>query len=77
MSRGPAFDRCREQEDEHEASRITNAEVKRGAPALRNLLNAVFHTDWRDDFDSAREALEADLSRYGDSDRQLVHEEAA
>lgn len=56
---------------------LTNADVKRGAPALWTLLNAVFHADWRDDFDSAREALEADLSRYGDPDRQFAHEEAA
>ncbi len=56
--------------------RLTSAEVKRGAPALWNLLNAVFHADWRDDFDSARKALEADLSRYGSPDKQLVHEEA-
>ncbi len=56
---------------------LTSAVVERGAPALWNLLNAVFHADWRDDFDSAREALEADLSRYGNPDRQLVHEDAA
>lgn len=57
--------------------RLTSADVKSGAPALWNLLNAVFHADWRDDFDSAREALEADLSQYGDPDRQLVHGEVA
>lgn len=56
---------------------LTSADVKQGAPALWNLLNAVFHADWRDDFGSAREALEEDLSQYGDPDRQLVHDEAA
>lgn len=57
--------------------KLTSAEAKRGAPALWTLLNAVFHADWRDDFDSARKALEADLSRYRNPDRQLLHEEAA
>ena len=51
--------------------------IKREASALRSLLNAVYHADWRDDFGSAREALENDLRQYGDPDKQLVHEEAA
>lgn len=60
-----------------ELAKLTGARMKREAPALWNLLNAVYHVDWRDDFDSAKTALEADLAQYGNPDRYLVHEEVA
>lgn len=72
-------DRCRsaERKGQMDLTNVTEADVERDAPGLWNLLNAVFHADWRDDFDDARAALDDDLLRYTGRSKEQVHDEVA
>lgn len=56
---------------------VTEADVERDAPGRWNLLNAVFHADWRDDFEDARAALDDDLLQYTGRSKERVHDEVA
>lgn len=51
--------------------------MKQELPELWNLLNATFHADWRDDFASARDALDDGLSGYTPAGRSLIHREVS
>ncbi|NQX23800.1 hypothetical protein [Curtobacterium sp. VKM Ac-2852] len=60
-----------------EIDRLTESAMKQEFPELWNLLNATFHADWRDDFASARDALDDSLSGYTTAGRGLIHQEVS
>ncbi|MGU3408905.1 contact-dependent growth inhibition system immunity protein [Microbacterium sp. M1A1_1b] len=56
---------------------MTERAVKQELPELWNLLNATFHADWRDDFESADSALAEALIGYSPPDLSRVHHEVS